>query len=251
MHARLTTLAALSLVFIQPFAFHAAERDDKRTAQGSEVENRNASALPGRNTRPDEMQAQGQVASAAAVVKEMKSDPQLTALLARAHGVFIVPTMGQAAAVVGGRGGEGVLLVKRNDKWTGPAFFNFGRISAGLQVGGTVGAVAMILMNDDAVARFTAQETEFTVDATAGLTLVSYSKDGKATLDDADVVMWSDTEGLFAGASIGVSAIARDDAENEAYYGRRTTPQEIFGEVVSNKNATSLRETLPTRTVSR
>ena len=248
-HAGRCTFAALSLLMLPPS--FAAEPDVARSTQASEVDNRNASALPGRNTRPDEMQAQGQVKSAENVVKQMKRDAKVTALLSRAQGVFIVPTMGQAAAVVGGRGGEGVLLINRSGKWIGPAFFNFGRISAGPQAGGAVGPVAMILMNDEAVGRFTAQKQEFTLDATAGLTLVSYSKAASSTVDQADVVVWSDTDGLFAGASIGVTAIARDDAENKAYYGRATTPQEIFSEVVANDSAAALRQTLPARTASR
>jgi SH3 domain-containing YSC84-like protein 1 len=246
------SVALAALIFaLAPLKTAVSQRADRQQDEQPGIDSRNASALPGRNTRSENLEVERQVTTAQRVIEQMKHDRQITDLLVRAQGVFVIPTMGKAAAVVGGRGGEGVLLVNRSGEWTGPAFFNFGRVSAGPQVGGEVGAVAMILMSADALSRFTTEESAFTLDAAAGLTLVNYSKHGKTALDGADVVMWSDTEGLFVGASIGVSAIAKDTRENLAFYGQAATPREIFSGVVATDRGAELRNALPTRVAGR
>lgn len=199
----------------------------------------------------DAMDAQEQVNEGVNVVNQMKKDPQLTKLLERAQGVYIVPDFGKAAVGVGGRGGEGVLLVKQNGEWSGPAFFNFGRISAGLQAGAEAGSIAMLLMTQDAVRPFKAQQDNFSLDAAAGLTIIDYSAQGRSAASEPDVITWSDTEGLFAGASIGVSGFTRDEDENRAYYKKSATPQQIFSGTVQNPHADALKDALPTRTASR
>jgi SH3 domain-containing YSC84-like protein 1 len=194
--------------------------------------------------REDAQDAQEQVSETIKVVRQMKQDPQVTQMLQQARGVFIVPTYGKAAAVVGGRGGEGVLLLTENGKWSNPAFYNFGRVSAGAQAGAAAGSIAMMLMTEKAVDKFR-QDDNWALDATAGLTIVNYSADTRASSNPGDVVVWSDTKGLFAGASIGVSDIARDDSENAAYYKQRATPQQIFSGKVQSQHAETLREALP------
>lgn len=201
--------------------------------------------------REEARDSQELVNEARGVVAQMKRDAQLTNLLQRAQGVYIVPDFGKVAVGVGGRGGEGVLLLNRDGQWTGPAFYNFGRFSAGLQAGASAGSVAMLLMTQDAVQPFTAQKNNFALDATAGLTIVNYSAEGRATAGEPDVVMWSDTEGLFAGASIGVTGFVRDEEENRAYYRKQTSVQEIFSGTAKNPHADALREALPARTAAR
>jgi lipid-binding SYLF domain-containing protein len=45
-----------------------------------------------------------------------------------------------------------------------------------------------------------------------------------------DVVVWSDTEGAYAGLSVGVTDILVDSEANRAYYGRAdATPLTILG----------------------
>lgn len=204
-----------------------------------------------RDAQEDAMDGQEQVNEALKVVKQMKKDPQLTNLLERAQGVYIVPDFGKAAVGVGGRGGEGVLLIKRDGEWSGPAFYNFGRVSAGLQAGVEAGSIAMLLMTQDAVQPFTSQKNNFSLDASAGLTVVNYSAQGRATAGEPDVITWSDTEGLFAGAAIGVSGFTRDEDENRAYYKKQATTQQIFSGNVKNPHADALKDALPTRTASR
>jgi len=226
------------------------DRQDRQNTsrQGMDTEDRQTARS---ETQRDARDGQEQVNEALKVVKQMKKDPKLTDLLQQAQGVYIVPDFGRAAMGVGGRGGEGVLLLKRNGEWSGPAFYNFGRVSAGLQAGVDAGSIAMLLMTQDAVQPFTSQKNNFSLDATAGLTVVNYAAQGRATAGEPDVITWSDTEGLFAGASIGVSGFTRDEDENRAYYKKQATTQQIFSGNVKNPHADALKDALPTRTAQR
>lgn len=85
----------------------------------------------------------------------------------QAKGVFIVPTYGRVALGVGGSGGAGVLLVKRDDgTWSDPAFYNIGGISVGVQAGAEGGPIAMVLNNEKGVSRFM-QKNNFSLSADA------------------------------------------------------------------------------------
>src|SRR6202158_3581028 len=53
-------------------------------------------------------------------------------LMRQAKAVFIVPKLIKGAFIVGGEGGDGVLMVQRHGGWSAPAFFAIGAGSFGL-----------------------------------------------------------------------------------------------------------------------
>ena len=186
------------------------------------------------------------VQDATKVVATMKTDPDLARLLEEAKGVFIVPEYGKAAAVVGARGGEGVLLAhgqNGTDEWTGPIFSNIGAISVGPQVGGAGGAIAMLLMNQQALDSFK-QHNNFSLNADAGFTLVDYNAREQASAGKGDVILWSDMKGAFAGVSLSVTDIVINDDENDAFYAQNTTPQQILSGDVESHQADALQQAL-------
>lgn len=196
-------------------------------------------------------EAAQQVTAATEVLSKMKGDAGTQGLLERAQGVFIVPQFGRGAAVVGARGGEGVLVVRNGGDWTGPVFYDYGGLSVGAQAGGKGGSIVMLLMSERAVDRFQ-DDTDFSLTADAGLTIAEYSQSAQASVTDDDIVVWSDTEGLFAGAAIGVTGIRPDPDDNRAYYNQEaaSTEQIILGSV-TNPQAEQLREQLPGKVASR
>ena len=68
----------------------------------------------------------------------------------------------------------------------------------------------MILLTDKAVNTFK-QDNNFSVSAEAGLSIIKWSKAGEASYGKGDVVMWADTEGLFAGVELAVGDISSDE----------------------------------------
>ena len=202
------------------------------------------------NLTDEAREAIDQVRGATEVLSKMKQDTDAQALLDRAQGVFIVPQYGRGAAVVGARGGEGVLVVRNANGWAGPAFYDYGGLSIGAQAGGQGGSLVMVLMNQRAVDSFKG-DTDFSVNADAGLTIAEYSEAAQASLPDKDIVVWSDTEGLFAGAAVGMTGVRWDADDNRAYYNKPASVEQIFMGSVKNPNSKQLHEELPDQVAAR
>ena len=70
------------------------------------------------------------------------------ALAKSARGILVFPKIVKAGLIVGGQGGEGVLLVRGKPN----AYYKIGAVSYGLQAGGQSFSYALFLMNDKAIA---------------------------------------------------------------------------------------------------
>jgi len=195
------------------------------------------------------------VNEAVVALGKLKQDPGFSKTLQKAKGVLIVPNFVKAAAIIGGQGGDGVLLVRRDEGWSNPAFFQIGGGSIGLQVGGAEGPIAVLLMNDKALKPFETESSTWNLDSTAGLTMVDYSAHAGASTANGDVILYSNTRGLFAGAAVGVRNIQPDEQLNRSYYERsQLSAQRILNGEVSNphkSNAKLLRDVLPLRVASK
>lgn len=189
--------------------------------------------------------AQRIVDSSTATLQKLRARPGFDRLLRKAKGVFLVPDMVKGAAIVGGAGGSGVLLVRNNGRWSNPAFFTIGSISLGAQAGGKAGPVAMFLMTDKAVADFT-QHDNFSFNGNASLTVVKYSAKAQGSVGKGDIIIWSGASGLFAGVDISGSDIVADSKDDHAYYNdqQASTKQIISGRVTTSQ-ASKLRDQLP------
>ena len=68
----------------------------------------------------------------------------------------------------------------------------------------------------------------------------------------SDVVIWSDTKGLFGGAAVGATRVAIDQKANQAYYNEPdVTPEVILSGLVANSASNILREVLPMQRASK
>lgn len=194
-----------------------------------------------------EASATKHVSDAATVVYRMEADSGMNKLLQQAKGVLIVPTYGRAALGVGGSGGAGVLLVKRDDgTWSDPAFYNIGGISIGVQVGAESGPIALVLNNDKAVSKFM-QKNAFSLSADAGLTIVNWAKLAQGSVGTGDVVAWAGTKGAFGNVvTIGVNDIRFNQNETTAYYHQNQTvaASDVVSGKVKNSQANTLKEAL-------
>jgi lipid-binding SYLF domain-containing protein/predicted outer membrane protein len=189
--------------------------------------------------------ARQEVGEAIKVVQKMNTDPELKKLLTQAKGIFIVPDFARAGLIIGGSGGSGVLLAHSTGAWSNPAFYNMGAVSFGAQAGGSAGQIAMVLMTDKALHQFERNNT-FSLNADAGLNIVNWSARAQGSWGKGDIVMWSDAEGAYAGATVSASDINFDEAETRAYYGRPVAATDVLnGKVASGPaDAQQLRQTL-------
>ncbi|HEY7665063.1 MAG TPA: lipid-binding SYLF domain-containing protein [Xanthobacteraceae bacterium] len=189
--------------------------------------------------------AQGLVDQAVQVVNKMKSDPQLVNLMKKAKGLYIVPEFGRGAFIVGGRGGAGLVTIRQqNGTWSDPAFYDFGAISLGAQAGGSGGSVVFLLMDQSAVDAFKSGN-KISLNTGAGLSIVNYSANAQASWGKGDIIMWSDTAGAYAGATVSVTDINWADGNNRQYYGKNVDMTKILNGTATNASAAELKNALP------
>ncbi|HAE50024.1 lipid-binding SYLF domain-containing protein [Tistrella sp.] len=196
----------------------------------------------------DRQEAQEIIAEATRVANQMASDGQARAALDKAEGVFIVPDFAQGALIIGAGGGAGVFLARTADGWGNPAFYEMGGLSFGAQAGGESGPMAFMLMTDKAVQGFR-NDDDFTLSAEAGYTFGEARDGAAATTDNTakDVVVWSGTEGAFAGATVSVGDISYDEDRTAAYYGAASRPDQVLDGPANNEHGGELRAALGTR----
>jgi len=219
---------------------------------GAASSNVGSTSLTAQEVSDAAAEAQMRVNDAIPVIGKMKADPPVNELLGRAKGIVIVPHFVQAALVFGGRGGAGVLLVRREGRWTGPVFYKVSGGSFGAQIGGAKGALVLLLMSDKAVDAFENKASTWSLSAGAGLMAVNYSRKTPESGTLSDVVVWSDMTGLFGGAAVGASKVTRDIKANGIYYNNRdVTAQQILSGTVTNPNARLLVDVMPSRVAPR
>jgi lipid-binding SYLF domain-containing protein len=220
------------------------------SGQGGSASQTGESARSGRSdtgslgAKPAQRASQ-RVSDALSVVRQLEAEPRMKQLLQQAKGVLIVPSYGRAALGVGAHGGAGLLLLKRSDgSWSGPAFYDLGGLTVGLQAGAEGGPLALVLNNEKAVNEFM-KKNNLALSADAGLTVLNWSRLAQGTAGTGDVVAWSGTKGLFGDvAAVGINDIRFNQSLTNAYYGRTLSPREIAAGTVSNPQAEPLQQAL-------
>ena len=226
MNGRLIPMAFVSALLVSPAMALAASANDN-DVQATQ-----------RSTSDQQL-----LKDATKAVDRAKSDAHFHDLMKQAKGVFVIPNRVKGAAIVGGGGGEGVLLAHHGSQWSDPAFYNTGSISIGAQAGGEAGPVVMLLMSDKALNDFI-DNNNFSLNANAGLTIVNYATKTQGGVGKGDIVVWAGEKGALAGASISGSDITQDKKPNNDFYRRSVTAKDIIDGHVTKAQASAQRHAL-------
>jgi SH3 domain-containing YSC84-like protein 1 len=202
-------------------------------------------ALAGPAAAQQNIEPQQIVDDADAAFRNLAADPNLSWFrdnLKNAKGIMIVPQLVKGGFFLGGSGGSGVVLMRdgASGSWSDPAFYTIGSVSFGLQFGGEVSEVALLVMTEKGMDSML--ETSFKLGG--DVSIAAGPVGAGARVATADILAFSRSKGLFGGVSLEGSIIGPQNEWNSAYYDTPgLQPVDILiNHKVSNPAADPLRE---------
>jgi len=199
------------------FAVAAARADDSHTP------------------RPDLV---ARVETCEAILQEFMADPDTAippSVWRQAHGLIILNQF-KAGFIFGVKAGYGVIMVKKPDgRWSVPVLIGASEASLGFQVGAKSVETVCILTDDVTARRLFTTQFDIGVDAkaVAGPKAAEVEHDSKPIFI-APVLVYSHSDGLFAGATVKAGRVARNDPANFTLYATDSTmPELLYGDWIT------------------
>lgn len=187
----------------------------------------------GSTVRAADSDEEQRVRAATTVLNEMMqtSDQAIPAgVLEKAEAIAIFPSVKKAGFVFGGQWGRGVISVRdpKTRTWSSPAFLTLTGGSVGWQIGGEVVDLILVVTNRRGLEQLLSNEFKMggEVSATAG----PVGRTAEASTDlslRAQILSYSRSRGLFAGATVNGSTVKEDLDANTRFYGRALSSEDI------------------------
>ena len=176
-------------------------------------------------------------------IQTFSADPNMGGFrnnVPRAKAIMIVPTMVKAGFIFGGSGGNGVLLARggRRAGWSYPAFYKMGSVTFGLQIGGEVAEVVLMIMTQRGLDAMLSTDVKLGADVS-----IAVGPLGAGTkAQTVDILAFSRAKGLYGGINVEGAIVGIENSWNTAYYRKPVRPLQILVERrVRNKAADRLR----------
>ena len=216
-YTRFIALALLALAIAAPHAARAQAKEEYRVLAAADV-------LDSLRTQRDD------------VIPER--------LLQRAYAIAIIPEVYKGAFIVGGRHGEGVMVVRdARGRFSSPVFMAVTGGSVGWQIGAQKTEVVLVFTTRRGVEGLAGGK--LTLGAGASVAAGPVGRQGEAAAGlDAEVFSYSRNSGLFAGVALEGTALTIDNKANARFYGRKgVLASEIMGGTVT-KDSENVRRLL-------
>ncbi|HTT01347.1 MAG TPA: lipid-binding SYLF domain-containing protein [Steroidobacteraceae bacterium] len=170
---------------------------------------------------------EGRVLTAAQVLQELRGTPDgfiPDRLLERAYGIAVVPDVTKAAFFLGGRRGNGVLVVRdKQGRFSNPMFINLTGGSFGFQWGIQSTDIVLVFTTQHSIDKITGGK--ITLGADASVAAGPVGRQASAATDptiSSEVYSYSRNRGLFIGISLDGSALTVDSGADARFYDRGT-----------------------------
>jgi SH3 domain-containing YSC84-like protein 1 len=152
---------------------------------------------------------------------------------ARSECVAVIPSVQKGGLIVGVRVGKGFATCRTGAGWSPPAPISIGGGSVGAQVGYESADWMIIATNDPAKQAFLRGKFQVGVGASATAGPVGTGRGASSDVGaNTDIVSYSRSRGLFAGAELSGATFEQDSDATEALYGKPTSTRAILeGEV--------------------
>jgi len=177
-------------------------------------------------------EAASQSAKAAKAFEAIMQEPEKAIpaeVLSKAKAIMVFPQVVKVAFAVGGEGGRGVVSRHVNGGWSQPIFVRGGGPSVGAQIGASSTDFFLLLMTDDSVEGL--MKDKFEVGAEVGAAAGPVGKYHGAGTDatmQAQILTYSRSHGLFAGANVKGIVIKPENDLNTAVYNK--TARELLSD---------------------
>jgi lipid-binding SYLF domain-containing protein len=173
------------------------------------------------------------------VLNELTSTPDSAiprSLLERAEAVVVIPSLIKGGFIVGAKHGKGIMSTRDavTRQWSAPAFVNMTGGSIGWQIGAEAVDLVLLVMNKQGVNDLLANK--FTLGGSASVTAGPVGRTAQASTDaqvGAQILAYSRSRGLFAGAAFEGAKLHADDSDIEDFYGREYDVEEVVRGKVS------------------
>lgn len=176
------------------------------------------------------MTEQEVVNQSAGIIKDFRHMPEQSipeTVLSEARGLAIIRVL-KVGFGISGKGGQGVVVARTGNGWSGPSFVGTGGAGFGFQIGAQVTDFVIVLNTRDAVRAFS-REGNVTIGADASAAAGPVGRDAQAGVTPtAALYTYSRSKGLFAGVSLEGAIIATQKDANRHYYGRPVSARAIL-----------------------
>lgn len=181
------------------------------------------------------------VNQSAGIIRDFRHMPEQgvpETVMSEARGLAIIRVL-KIGFGISGKGGQGVVVARTGNGWSGPSFIGTGGAGFGFQIGAQVTDFVIVLNNRDAVRAFS-HGGNITIGADASAAAGPVGRDAQAGVTPtAALYTYSRSKGLFAGVSLEGAIIATQRDANRAYYGRRVSARAILSGRVAPPAAAS------------
>lgn len=153
-----------------------------------------------------------------------------------AKAVVIIPDRWRAAFVLGGAGGDAVMVARNKDgTWSQPTFFAVGGGSFGFQWGVEKSEVVLLVMTERGMEHLLSTSLKLGADVSVAAGPIGAG----AKAQTSDILSFSRSRGLYGGVSLEGAILKTRKNFNKAYYAADVSPAEIVykGEVYNPVSA--------------
>jgi lipid-binding SYLF domain-containing protein len=144
-------------------------------------------------------------------------------LLRQAEGMVIFPKALKIAMGIGGQGGRGIAMVKKDDgSWSNPYFIGMGEANIGAQIG--IQSTELILIFKDKEHILDLEKGDLTLGGDVGIAVGPMGRNSSASTDigfEAEIYSYSKSKGLYVGISLEGTVLKSNEKLNHAYYDKR------------------------------
>jgi lipid-binding SYLF domain-containing protein len=148
-------------------------------------------------------------------------------VIRNAKGLAII-TVVKVGFGVSGKGGQGVVVARTGRGWSGPSFVGTGGAGWGPQIGAQVTDFVFVFNSNRAVRAFS-RDGNVTLGVDASVAAGPVGRDAQAGVTPtAAIYTYSQSKGLFAGASLEGAVIATQKTANARYYGHPVAATDIL-----------------------